>query len=116
MPSWWRKSATLAMGEWRLTCILSDPHHLATADAIIKGKMYCSPPVNSNIMTTSATASVNETSMMKRNAITPVIRETPASAAVAPTMAYGPVVMQPLRSGHAARITLFSRFALFQIS
>ena len=43
------------------------------------------------------------------------MRETPARAAVAPTIAYGPVVMHPLRSGQAARITLLSRFALVPV-
>jgi len=39
------------------------PTHLAVMAAAMSGTMYCKPPVNSNIMTTSDTMSTRQTSV-----------------------------------------------------
>ena len=68
--------------EWYLASAL--PTHRAKMTAIMMGRMYSSPPVSSNMITTSDT----------------VMRITPHSMAAAPTMAYIPgVIHSPLPCG-----------------
>lgn len=80
----------------------ASPTHLLAITAAMRGTMYRTPPVSSNIMTTKATeirknaraCSFRREYHAKKYNTVPVILVMPPRTAAAPTIAYSPGVMQ----------------------